>query len=135
MQTLTITLHSKQQAWAAIKALVFPFLALRLQDGVRLVLTIGLMKRTKQQNARYWGRGVLAQIAEQATVNGQMFSAESWHEHFKRLFIGVIELPHGQVLAQSSTTLSTKQFSDFCTEVEAYAATTFGVIFYDLEQT
>jgi len=82
---------------------------------------------------RYWGRGVLAQIAEQVVIRGQRFPAEVWHEQLKRQFIGVIELPNGQVIGKSSTELNTAEFSDFCARVEAYAATELGVTFYDLE--
>lgn len=132
-QTLEIVLHNRQQAWVAIKSQVFPFLASVLQSGGRWVLKISRMKRTPQQNRRYWGKGVLAQIAEQATVGGKQFSAESWHELFKRRFIGVIELPDGSVRGMSSTKLTTTEFCDFCDAVEAYACTELGVTFYDLE--
>jgi len=131
-ESLTIDLHNRQQAWAAIKAQVFPFLANVLQSGQRWVLTISKRKRTKPQNARYWGKGVLAQIAEQATVNGKLFAAETWHEQFKRQFIGVIELPNGEVIGMSSTGLSTSEFCEFSDQVEAFAATELGVVFYDL---
>lgn len=53
-------------------------------------------------------------------------------EQFKRMFIGVIELPNGEVIGMSSATLTTVEFSEFCTKVEAYAATELGVTFYDL---
>jgi len=132
-QTLTIELFSRQQAWAAIKGQLFPFLATVLQGGHRWVLTIAPRKRTKAQNRRYWGKGVLHQIAAQATVKGRLYSAESWHEQFKRMFIGVEELPNGQVQGKSSTALSTVEFSEFCTQVEAYAASELGVTFYELE--
>jgi len=131
-ESLSIELHSRQQAWAAIKTQVFPFLANVLQSGQRWVLTISKRKRTKPQNARYWGKGVLAQIAEQATVNGKLFAAETWHEQFKRQFIGVIELPNGEVIGMSSTGLSTSEFCEFSDQVEAFAATELGVVFYDL---
>jgi hypothetical protein len=133
-ETLSIELHNRQQAWAAIKAQVFPFLAQVLQGGHRWVLTISKRKRTKPQNRRYWGNGVLAQIAAQAVVNGRLFPAEVWHEQFKRQFIGVIELPNGQVVGMSSADLKTDEFSEFCSRVEAYAATELGVTFYELEE-
>ena len=57
-----------------------------------------------------------------------------WHEHFKRKFIGVEELPDGSVRGKSSTKLTTVQFSEFCAQVEAYAATELGVTFYDLPE-
>ena len=130
--TLQIELHNRPQAWAAIKSQLFPFLAQVLQGGHRWVLTVGKRKRTAPQNRRYWGQGVLAQIAAQAAVNGRLFPAEVWHEQFKRQFIGVIELPDGSVQGKSSTDLDTAQFSEFCTAVEAYAATELGVTFYEL---
>lgn len=132
-ERLEITLHNKQQAWAAIKGQVFPFLAAVLQGTSKWVLTITRMKRTSRQNRRYWSNGVLKQIAEQATVNGRLFPAEVWHEQFKRQFIGLIELPNGGVIGKSSTELTTAEFCDFCDQVEAYAATELGVAFYDLQ--
>lgn len=132
-EVLTIELHNRQQAWAAIKAQVFPFLAQVLQGGHRWVMTIGPRKRTKAQNRRYWGNGVLAQVAAQAAINGRLYSTETWHEQFKRMFIGVEQLPNGDVIGKSSTALSTAEFSDFCSQVEAYAASELGVTFYELE--
>jgi len=132
-QTLTIELFSRQQAWAAIKGQLYPFLAQVLQGGHRWVLTIAPRKRTKAQNRRYWGNGVLAQVAAQATINGRLYSTETWHEQFKRMFIGVEQLPNGEVIGKSSTALSTVEFSEFCTQVEAYACSELGVTFYELE--
>jgi hypothetical protein len=131
--TLTLELHNRKQAWAIITSQLYPFLKRWLQDGRRLVLTCGPRKRTKLQNARYWGKGVLAQIAEQAAPGGKLYSADVWHEQFKRQFIGVIELPNGEVVGMSSAKLTTAEFSEFCTKVEAYACTELGVTFYDLE--
>ena len=132
-ERIELVLHNRQQAWAAIKAQVFPFLAAALQAGGRWVLTIKRMTRTKAQNRRYWGNGVLAQIAEQAVVNGRQYDAEVWHELMKKKFIGLVELPDGSVIGQSSAKLTTAQFSEFCAQVEAYACTALGVTFYDLE--
>lgn len=132
-ESLTIELHNRQQAWAAIKSQLFPFLQTVLQGGGRWVLTVTKRKRTKPQNRRYWGRGVLSQIAEQAVVKGRLYSAESWHEQFKRQFIGFEELPNGQIVGKSSADLTTEEFSNFCAQVEAFAASELGVTFYDLE--
>lgn len=131
--TIEIELHNRQQAWVAIKSRLFPFLKEVLQNGRRLVLVVKERQRTNTQNRRYWGKGVLAQIAEQAVVNGKQYDAETWHELFKRMFIGVKELPNGEIVGMSSKELSTVEFSDFCSKVEAYAATELGVTFYDLQ--
>jgi hypothetical protein len=132
--SLSIELHTKAQAWAAIKEIVFPFLTHWLRDGVRLVLKVEQLKRTPAQNRRYWGKGVLSQVTEQAVIKGRLFSADTWHEQFKRQFIGVIEMPDGTVRGKSSSDLSKAEFSTFCTEVEAYASSELGVTFYDLER-
>ena len=132
-ESLHLELHNRAQAWIVIKGQLYPFLAQVLQGGKRWVLTVSLRKRTKAQNRRYWGNGVLKQIADQATVNGRLYSAETWHEQFKRQFIGVIELPSGEVIGKSSADLTTAEFCEFCDQVEAYAATHLGVTFYDLE--
>jgi hypothetical protein len=131
--SISIELHNRQQAWAAIKGQLFPFLATVLQGGGRWVLAVTRRKRSSAQNRRYWGGGVLAQIAEQAAPNGKLYAAEVWHEQFKRMFIGVIELPNGQVSGKSSTDLTTAEFCEFCDKVEAYAASELGVTFYDLQ--
>ena len=132
-ESLHLELHNRAQAWTVIKGQLYPFLAQVLQGGKRWVLTVSLRKRTKAQNRRYWGNGVLKQIADQATVNGRLYSAETWHEQFKRQFIGVIELPSGEVIGKSSADLTTAEFCEFSDKVEAYAATELGVTFYDLE--
>jgi hypothetical protein len=131
-EKLILELHNRQQAWTVIKEQLYPFLAAVLQAGGRWVLTVDRRRRTKAQNMRYWGNGVLKQIADQATVNGKLYSAETWHEQFKRMFIGVIELPNGQFIGMSSTKLSTVEFCEFCDKVEAWAASELGVTFYDL---
>ena len=132
MDKLEIELHSRQQAWAIIKSQLFPFLKQVLQGSGRWVLTVTKRKRTVPQNRRYWGAGVLKQIAEQAVVDGKQYSAEVWHEHFKRMFLGVEELPDGSVRAVPSKDKDTAEFSVFCAKVEAYAASELGVTFYDL---
>ena len=132
-EKLTLELHNRQQAWAVIKDQLYPFLAAVLQAGGRWVLTVDRRKRTQAQNRRYWGNGVLKQVAEQAGFNGRMYSAEIWHEQFKRMFIGVIELPNGEVIGMSSKDLTTAEFCEFCDKVEAYAASQLGVTFYDLD--
>ena len=131
---LILELHNRQQAHAIIKAQLYPYLGEMLQAERRLVLTVGPKKRTPAQNRRYWGRGVLSQVAEQAAPGGRLYSADTWHELFKRKFIGVIELPDGSVQGRSSAGLDTAEFCEFSDKVEAHAATELGVTFYDLPE-
>ena len=100
--------------------------------------------RSLDQNALMWA-GPLREIAEQAWVDGQQFSAEVWHEHFKLEFLpdesalGAEDLaarvknpatwrkwrytPAGvRVLVGSTTELSKFGFSEYLTQVEAYGA-------------
>jgi len=130
--SFTATLFNPQQghvvlteAWQQIKP--------QLMAGHKLQLEVKRQKRSQAQNRRYWGNGVLAQIAQQAAPNGRLYEPEIWHEQFKRMFIGVEELPNGQVTSKSSTQLTTAEFSEFCTQVEAFATQELGVVFYDLE--
>jgi hypothetical protein len=60
-EKLILELHNRQQAWTVIKDQLYPFLAAVLQAGGRWVLTVDRRKRTKAQNMRYWGNGVLKQ--------------------------------------------------------------------------
>jgi hypothetical protein len=132
VNSLTIELYNRQQAWVDIRDQLFPFLKQVLQGSGRWVLSVTRRKRTNKQNRRYWGQGILAQVAQQAIANGRRHSAKNWHEVFKQMFIGVEELPNGQVIGKSSTELDTAEFSLFCDQVEAYAATELGVTFYDM---
>ena len=129
----TMQLYNPQQAHVVLTDL-WPLIKATLTAGKRLQLTVKLEKRSAAQNRRYWGQGVLAQVAAQAVVGGKLYSAESWHEQFKRQFIGFDELPNGQIIGKSSTGLTTAEFCDFCTQVEAYAAQELGVRFVDLER-
>ena len=127
----TLQLYNPQQAHVVLADL-WPLIKATLTAGKRLQLTVKPEKRSQAQNRRYWGQGVLAQIAAQAVVGGKLYSAEVWHEQFKRQFIGFDELPNGQIIGKSSKELNTAQFCEFCTQVEAYAATELGVRFVDL---
>lgn len=82
-------------------------------------------KRSLEQNRLYWQR--LNEIAEQAWVGGKQFSAEAWHEFYKRQLIGYEELPRGGTVGISTTSLSVAEFSDYINRVEAYAATELGI--------
>jgi len=127
-----LELVNRIDAWRDIQNSLYPFLKGRLNGETRWILTLSTKKRTSPQNRRYWGRGVLSQISEQAKVGGQQYGAEAWHELAKRKFLGVTELPDGSIVGKSSTNLTTTEFSEFCTQVEAWAATELGVTFYDL---
>lgn len=83
-------------------------------------------KRNTDQNARYWV--MLHEISDQAWVDGKQYSAEVWHEHYKRKFIGVDDLPSGGTMAKTTTGLSVSEFAEYMTKCEADAAQ-MGVMF------
>jgi len=82
-------------------------------------------KRSSEQNRRLWA--LLNDIAANAWIEGKQFSADAWHEHFKRTLIGSEELPSGGSVGISTTTLDVGEFSSYMDKIEAYAATELGL--------
>jgi hypothetical protein len=50
-------------------------------------------------------------------IDGKQYSQDAWHEHYKRKFIGIEEIPGG-IQGISTTTLSVKEFSEYCDKIE-----------------
>jgi hypothetical protein len=97
-----------------------------LSAGKPLTVTLTDRKpRNNEQNRLYWA--TLKDIAENAWVSGKQYSSEAWHEHFKREFIGLDEMPNGQTCGISTTTLSVEQFAGYITRIQLYAAENFGI--------
>lgn len=104
---------------------------------LRIVIGPDVEDRSLKQNRFYWGP-VLRQISEQAVMNGARYSAEGWHEAFKREVLGfeVIKVPVAgrkrlQVYRRlrSTTDLSVKQMSEYLDQIIATATTDLGVEF------
>ena len=87
-------------------------------------------KRRSVQNRLYWA--VMREISDQAMLGGKRFSDECWHEHFKRLFIGIVELPGGATMGESTTKLSVSEFADYVSKAQAFAVGELGVIFSEV---
>lgn len=83
-------------------------------------------KRSNLQNRLYWA--VLNEIAANGWVDGKQYSADAWHEHFKRQYIGTEELPGGGTSGISTTTLDVGAFSEYIERVMQYAAEELGVV-------
>lgn len=98
-------------------------------QGKPLSVTVAEHKDTRhtQQNRLYWA--LLRQVSEQAMVDGRRYSDEVWHEQFKRVLIGLVDLPGGSTAGESTTKLSISEFAEYVNKVTAYAATELGVIF------
>lgn len=94
-------------------------------------------ERSLRQNRFMWGV-VLREIAEQAQINGERWSAEAWHEYVKRTYLGY-EFRRVVVAGRkrksttktlrSTTRLSVKRMSDYLDKVMAFAVTDLGVAF------
>ena len=102
--------------------------------------------RKPSANERMWA-GPLRDIAEQAWINGRQFSAEVWHEHFKREFLPDFDTPDfesltkegyrkwdigpsgDRVLVGSTTQLLKRGFYLYMLQVEAFGAN-LGVQFH-----
>lgn len=97
-------------------------------------------RRTPDQNSLYWA-GPLRDIAEQAWVAGRQYSAEVFHEYFKREFLpdpdhvgcddshindGYVKwsaMPNGsRVLIGSTTGLTVRGMAAYLEQVYAYGA-------------
>jgi len=99
--------------------------------------------RKPDQNSLMWA-GPLKDISNQAYVGGRTYSPEVWHEMFKREFLPNeydpeltkegyrkwdIDPKGFPILVGSTTQLTVKGFSQYLTELEAYAAAELGVQF------
>lgn len=137
--SLSAVLVNPQQAHTALTNLVWPWIKSMNMAQHRLLLTVKAMEdeRTTQQNRFYWGP-CLGDIAEQASIGGQKYSKDAWHELFKREFlprkvtktkVAGKKRPVVTVKLGSTTDLSVKKMSEFLEKVLAFATTDLGVQF------
>lgn len=87
-------------------------------------------KRSIEQNRRLWS--IYGKLADEAWVNGRRYSAETWHEYCKGMFLGyeLKAMPDGTELKTpiSTTTLNTAEMTDYQNRLQAWAAGNFGLI-------
>lgn len=87
-------------------------------------------KRSIEQNRRLWK--IYGKLADEAWVNGRRYSAETWHEYCKGMFLGyeLKAMPDGTELKTpiSTTTLNTAEMTDYQNRLQAWAAGNFGLI-------
>lgn len=87
-------------------------------------------KRSIEQNKRLWK--IYTQIADSVWINGHRFSAETWHEYFKGLFIGFDEIINpmtGEVIKRplSTVKLNTAEMAEYQNKIQAFGAQEFGI--------
>lgn len=82
------------------------------------------MKRSSEQNRRYWL--LLHLIAEKVKPGGESYSADTWHTYAKTRWIGAddVRLPNGKVvlMPRSSADLDIAEFNAYMEQIEAWAA-------------
>jgi hypothetical protein len=128
--SLTIELHNKTQAWAAIKAQLFPFLATVLQGGGRWVLLLKPQTRNLQQNALLHAR--LTEIAAKHEWAGRKWEVEVWKRLLTAAWLrargdSVIVLPaldgHGiDVVFRRTSDLTAAECAELITFIDAWEA-------------
>lgn len=113
--------------------------------GTPLQVTVAKHRRTRsnEANAFYWA-AVLTPIAQQVSVGGRWFSADTWNEQMKRDHLpeqcaaGVEKwaiLPDGsRELLMSTSDLNTEEMAEYLNKVQAHAASEWGVVFNDREE-
>lgn len=135
----SVVLFNPQQAHQAISAQLWPWVKSMTMAGHKLVAEVKVQEedRTLQQNAFYWG-ACLRDISEQASIGGQRYTADAWHELFKRQFLGyrvkkvaVAGAKRKRITRQlrSTTDLSVRAMTKYLEQVQAFAVTDLGVRF------
>ena len=124
MQSLTIPLLNRQQAIAALKGQLYPFLAAVLQAEQRFTLTVKPQTRSSEQNRRLWG--MLTDISKQVDWYGRKLSPEDW-KHVMSASLkkqdAVPGIDGGFVVLGLSTSKMTKgEMADLQTLIEAFGA-------------
>lgn len=92
--------------------------------AVEIIVRLRKSKRTIDQNRRLWR--LYREVAATVWVEGNRFSDETWHEHFKRTFIGIeeIQMPDGTVERRgiSTTKLDVGGMTDYMQAIELWCA-------------
>ena len=74
---------------------------------------------------------IIRQISEKKAHEGldengetiqKYYSVDSWLEYFRQMFIGVEEMPSGKTKGLPTSKLSTSEYNDFMTQIEAWAS-------------
>lgn len=91
-------------------------------------------RRSTEQNARYWAwLTIIADEAARIGLSDRRYDPESFHEFFKREFLGkkVIVDDTVYLLPESSANKGVKRFAEYCDQVDAWAAE-HGIIIPDM---
>ncbi|MDI1301972.1 MAG: recombination protein NinB [bacterium] len=99
-------------------------LAMMALGPVELIIRPRKSKRSIDQNRRLWALN--REVAATVWLDGRQFSDQSWHEQFKRWFIGIeeVRMPDGTIEQRGMSTagLNVGDFSDYMRSVETWCA-------------
>lgn len=127
-----------------VAVLVLRQARLMIADGKRVRMRCHEAKDTRsiRQNQFLWA-GVYSEISLQATICGERWIAEAWHELAKRMFLGyryerapgIAGVSGDRVVRvlRSTTELSVKEMSEYIEKVLAYGVTDLGVKFQTMD--
>lgn len=86
-------------------------------------------KRSIEQNRRLWA--IYGELADKAWVNGRRYSAETWHEYCKGMFLGfeLKAMPDGSELKTpiSTTKLNVAEMTEYQNNIQSWAANEFKI--------
>jgi hypothetical protein len=139
MTELRAVWNDPEQAGKNFAHVVRPFCHEQWKAGRRLAVTIRELEdeRSLQQLRYYWGP-MLGDISEQATIGGQKYSKDAWHELGKRQFLPrrVIKTrvagrsrPVVSTTIGSTKGLSVRKMSEYIERFQAFVVTDLGVVF------
>ena len=130
-------LHNPEQARAALTKGMLPWLGQQLEQGHALVLEARLLDDDITDKQRAYLHGVvLAEIAQQAVVDGRRWPMAVWKEHFRREFLGhrVVTVTNPMTGRKSrrrerisTEDLGVRRMAEYIDRVIAHAAKVLGV--------
>lgn len=138
MTDLARIVTTREQAHEAASAM-YGCARVLIADGkrVRMACVEEEDDRSAEQNRFYWGP-CLTEISEQASIEGQRYTVDAWHELFKRQYLGyeVVKVkvagrkrPTVIRRLRSTTKLKVRPMSEYLDKLQAFAATELGVRF------
>jgi hypothetical protein len=98
-------------------------------DGKKVTVQVKkpIIRRTTDQNSWYWASVVPTVAVFLSEATGKLIDKGDAHYVLKSTFLGNEETPLGAV-PRSTTTLSIEEFADYCTRIQAHAASEWGLV-------
>ena len=99
------------------------------RDGKRIAYRVSIdeqkSKRSAEQNARLWALYTAISQQAPAHMGGEYHAPDVWHTYLAGRFLGMEPGPYGTGVRKSTARLTVGEFSDYMTQIEAWAAEQF----------